>query len=222
MFVPFIEEGIIEQFEGYDKLKEFPWEAYEKKYENIQRLDRILESEGDTAHNYKASKQADVLMLFYLFSRTEIMDIFQKLGYDFSEELIWKNIQYYKKRTTHGSTLSRLVFSWILLKYDKQKSWQNFEEVLVSDFEDIQGGTTPEGIHLGAMAGSLDLIQRCYSGLEVGEDALWICPDLPDDIKKINMRVHYRRHWISISIDHHKIIISFEEGWSNLVNRENN
>jgi hypothetical protein len=29
-----------------------------------------------------------------------------------------------------------------------------------------QGGTTAEGIHLGAIAGTVDLLQRCYSGLE--------------------------------------------------------
>jgi trehalose/maltose hydrolase-like predicted phosphorylase len=30
---------------------------------------------------------------------------------------------------------------------------------------DTQGGTTAEGIHLGAMAGTIDLLQRGYSGL---------------------------------------------------------
>lgn len=218
MFVPFIEEGIINQFEGYEKLKEFPWEKYQKKYDDIHRLDRVLESEGDTPNNYKASKQADVLMLFFLFSRDELSGILKKLGYRFEEEMIRKNIEYYSKRTSHGSTLSRLVFSWILSKYDKQKSWQNFEALIISDFEDIQGGTTPEGIHLGAMAGSVDLIQRSYLGLEVGEDALWINPDLPEHIEKITTRINYRRHWISISIDHQKLKISFEEGWSNKVN----
>jgi trehalose/maltose hydrolase-like predicted phosphorylase len=35
-----------------------------------------------------------------------------------------------------------------------------FEEALQSDLSDIQHGTTAEGIHLGAMAGTLDLVQR--------------------------------------------------------------
>lgn len=217
MYVPFIEEGLINQFEGYEKLSEFPWEEYRKKYDDIHRLDRVLESEGNSPNKYKASKQADVLMLFFLFSRDELNGIFEKLGYHFDTEMIRKNIDYYSKRTSHGSTLSRLVFSWILSKYDKKRSWQNFETLIISDFEDIQGGTTPEGIHLGAMAGSVDLIQRSYSGLVVGEDALWINPDLPAAMEKIMMRINYRRHWISISIDRQKLKISFEEGWSNEV-----
>ena len=38
------------------------------RYGDIRRLDRILEAEGDTVNRYQASKQADVLMLGYLFS----------------------------------------------------------------------------------------------------------------------------------------------------------
>ena len=129
MYVPFLDENVISQFEGYDKLEEFPWEEYQNKYDDIQRLDRVLESEGDSPNRYKASKQADVLMLFYLFSRSQIFTIFENLGYDFSEEKILKNIAYYSSRTSHGSTLSRVVFSWILIKYDQQKSWENFETV---------------------------------------------------------------------------------------------
>ncbi|MEX2566025.1 MAG: glycoside hydrolase family 65 protein [Cyclobacteriaceae bacterium] len=217
MYVPFMDENIISQFEGYEKLDEFPWEEYRKKYDDIHRLDRVLESEGDSPNYYKASKQADVLMLFYLFSRKQVFAIFENLGYELSEEKILKNIEYYSNRTSHGSTLSRVVFSWILIKYDPQKSWENFETVLKSDFEDIQGGTTPEGIHLGAMAGSLDLVQRGFLGLAVGEEALWINPPVLEPPKKISIRVQYRRHWISISLDDKKLIISFEEGWGNSV-----
>jgi trehalose/maltose hydrolase-like predicted phosphorylase len=217
MYVPFVEDGIISQFDGYESLQEFPWEEYREKYDDIQRLDRILENENDTPNKYKASKQADVLMLFYLFSRDELHDIFQKLGIEFTEDQIRENVQYYKERTSHGSTLSRLVFSWILSKFDEEMSWQNFETLIVSDFKDIQGGTTPEGIHLGAMAGSLDLIQRNFAGLEVGDHALWINPKIPPNIKAISMRVNYRNHWIYISVDKKKLKISFEEGWSNEV-----
>lgn len=218
MYVPFLDKHVISQFEGYETLEEFPWEAYREKYDDIHRLDRVLESEGDTPNRYKASKQADVLMLFYLFTKTEIERIFENLGLEFSEELVSKNIAYYRDRTSHGSTLSRVVFSWILLKYDQQQSWDNFETVLISDFEDIQGGTTPEGIHLGAMAGSLDLVQRAFLGLEVGEDALWIDPPLLDHLKKISLRVQYRRHWIAVSLDDKKLLITFETGWKNEVN----
>ncbi len=220
MYVSFIdgEDGIINQFEGYEKLEEFSWEEYREKYKDIQRLDRILEKENDSPNRYKANKQADVLMLFYLFSFEDLSLIFSRLGYGFTFDMIRKNIEYYRKRTSHGSTLSRLVFSWVLLRYDKPESWKNFETLLISDFEDVQGGTTPEGIHLGAMAGSVDLIQRCYAGLTVGENALWIRPSLPIHLKKINLRIKYRGHWIALMVNHDKLRISFEEGGNKKVN----
>ena len=65
MFVPF-HDDVISQFEGYSDLAELDWEQYRQRYGNIQRLDRILEAENDSVNNYKASKQADALMLFYL------------------------------------------------------------------------------------------------------------------------------------------------------------
>src|SRR5918999_1367761 len=68
MFVPFHDNGIISQFEGYERLTELDWLKYRARYKNIQRLDRILESENDSPNRYKLSKQADVLMLFYVFS----------------------------------------------------------------------------------------------------------------------------------------------------------
>ena len=68
MFVPFHGDGIISQFEGYEELEELDWDAYRAKYGNIQRLDRILRAEGDDPDRYKLAKQADTVMLFFLFS----------------------------------------------------------------------------------------------------------------------------------------------------------
>ena len=207
MRVVFHGDGIISQFEGYDQLKEFDWEGYKKKYGDIQRLDRILEAEGDTPNDYKVSKQADVLMLFYLFSAERLEEIFKDLGYPFDEDTIPKNIQYYLKRTSHGSTLSRVVHSWVLARSDRTQSWELFEEALKSDVADIQGGTTPEGIHLGAMAGTVDIIQRCYTDMSLQENVLRLNPQLPEEMDYLSMLVSYRNHSLHVEIDTEKIKI---------------
>ena len=69
MKVVFHSDGVLTQFEGYEQLREFDWEGYREKYGNIQRLDRLLEAEGDSTNRYKLAKQADVLMLLFLLSR---------------------------------------------------------------------------------------------------------------------------------------------------------
>ena len=192
MNVAFHGEGLISQFEGYDRLEELDWDRYRAKYGDIHRLDRILEAEGRDVNRYKLSKQADVLMLFYLFSAEELGELFARLGYPFAADTIPKNVAYYSARTTHGSTLSRVVNSWVLARSDREGSWRFFQEALESDVADIQGGTTAEGIHLGAMAGTVDLLQRGYTGIVTHRDALWLNPCLPAELSCLRVTVRYR------------------------------
>lgn len=200
MFVPFHGDGIISQFEGYEQLEEFDWEAYRRRYGNIMRLDLILDAEGKTPNQYKLSKQADVLMLFYLFSTEALVEIFTRLGYPFDGSMIPKNIDYYLHRTSHGSTLSGIVHAWVLSRSCRRGSWAVFKRALESDISDIQGGTTAEGVHLGAMAGTVDLLQRCYTGLELRGDELWFNPVLPDEVSRLKFRLRHRGHSLRVDI----------------------
>jgi trehalose/maltose hydrolase-like predicted phosphorylase len=180
--VPF-HDGVISQFEGYEHLAEFDWAGYRARYGDIGRLDLILEAEGDTTNHYRLSKQADVLMLFYLFSADELRAILHSLDYAFPPEAIPRTVDYYTARTSHGSTLSRLVHAWVLARGDRHRSWSLFTATVESDLADIQGGTTREGIHLGAMAGSVDLAVRCYGGIETRGNALWLNPAVPPELR---------------------------------------
>jgi alpha,alpha-trehalase len=207
MRVVFHDDGIISQFEGYDALPEFDWEGYRRRYGDIQRLDRILEAEGDSPNNYKASKQADVLMLFYLLPAEELSGIFDDLGYPFDYDTIPKNVDYYLKRTSHGSTLSRVVHGWVMARGDRTGSWEMFLSALQSDVADIQGGTTPEGIHLGAMAGTLDQLQRGYSGISMRDEVLWIDPCLPRELDHLCVRIRFRGHFLQIDISQSDITV---------------
>jgi alpha,alpha-trehalase len=200
MCLVFNDEGILSQFAGYDALKEFDWGGYRTRYGHLYRLDFILEAEGDTTNRYKLSKQPDVLMLFYLFSAEELQELFERLGYPFEREAITRTVNYYIRRSAHDSTLSRVADAWILARADRPRSWDVFQEALLSDVADIQGGTTPEGVHLGAMAGTVDLLQRCYTGLELRGDVLWLNPRLPDPVRRLRLFVRYRGHSLGLDI----------------------
>jgi HAD superfamily hydrolase (TIGR01509 family) len=207
MFVPF-HDGVISQFEGYERLVELDWSAYWARYANIGRLDLILEAEGDTPNRYKLSKQADTLMLFYLLSAEELRELLGGLGYPLAPETILRTVDYYLARTAHGSTLSRVVYAWILARSDRQRSWSYFTEALAADVADTQGGTTGEGIHLGAMAGTLDIVQRCYTGLEARDGVLWLNPQLPPELGAIKLDVLYRGYWLSLQVTNLRVRIS--------------
>ena len=209
MRIVFHDEDVISQFEGYGDLEELDWISYVERYGDIQRLDRILEAEGKTPNRFKVSKQADVLMLFYLLPPEELQQIFTGLGYKFDPATdIPRNVTYYLQRTSHGSTLSRVVHSWVLARLDRKRSWEFFLQALESDVYDIQGGTTHEGIHLGAMAGTIDLVQRCYGGVHALHDVLWIDPALPEELSRLRFTVHYRGHRVAVDISARRLHVS--------------
>ncbi|MFD4319065.1 glycoside hydrolase family 65 protein [Streptomyces sp. NPDC058548] len=193
LYVPF-HQGVVSQFEGYGDLAELDWEAYRARYGDIRRLDRILEAEGDTVNRYQASKQADTLMLGYLFRPDELYCLFGRLGYALDEEAWRATVSYYLRRTSHGSTLSSLVHGWVLARQKGADAWRYCEEALLADVADVQGGTTGEGIHLGAMAGTVDFVERGITGLETGRDGLRVAPVALAEIPRFTFSLCCGRH----------------------------
>ncbi|GAA2757964.1 glycoside hydrolase family 65 protein [Actinopolymorpha rutila] len=188
-------DGIIGQFEGYDELAELDWAGYRAKYGDIRRLDRILEAEGDSVRRYQVSKQADVLMLFFLLGKDELTQVLNQLGYDLDPATILRTIEYHLDRTSHGSTLSAVVHAWVLARTDRHGSWAFFLQALGSDVRGGAQDTTAEGVHLGAMAGCVDLLQRCYPGIETRDDVLRLNPRLPRELTELELQLRYRGHW---------------------------
>ncbi|MFV2118517.1 glycoside hydrolase family 65 protein [Streptomyces sp. Act-28] len=194
LYVPF-HDGVISQFHGYGELAELDWEGLRHRYGDIRRLDRILESEGDTVNRYQASKQADVLMLGYLFPPAELRGLLRRLGHVLDDETWWRTVDYYLRRTSHGSTLSGLVHGWVLARVRRAGAWEFCQEALEADIADLHGGTTGEGIHLGAMAGTLDLVQRGLTGLDTRGGALRLDPVRLPELSAYAFTLRFHGHW---------------------------
>jgi trehalose/maltose hydrolase-like predicted phosphorylase len=202
------EDGIIEQFKGYFNLKELDWEHYQSKYQDIHRMDRILRAEGLSPNSYKVSKQADVLMLFYNLSEEIIASLLTKLGYNSPDGLLSRNLYYYLQRTSHGSTLSRLVHAQLAAQVnDHDLSWKLYQESLQSDYLDIQNGTTKEGIHLGVMTGTVLFALTNYAGINWVSDQLSLNPNLPRSWKQMDFNLMFRKHKYIFQIFPHKVNI---------------
>jgi trehalose/maltose hydrolase-like predicted phosphorylase len=217
MFVPF-HDGVISQFEGYEALKELDWDAYRARHRNIQRLDRILKAEGDDPDHYKLSKQADAVMLFFLFSEEELRKIFERLGYDYTPDTARKTIAYYDRRTSHGSTLSFITHAGVLAEIDPESSWERFLVALESDVGDVQGGTTKEGIHMGVMSGTLDLVQRRYAGAGISDGVLRFEPRLLDRLEGLTFSMQFRGTPLRVRLAGGELAVSApQEGFSGAV-----
>lgn len=204
-------DGVVEQFKGYFGLEELDWEHYRENYKDIHRLDRILKSEGKSPDNYKLAKQADFLMSFYNLGNDEVKRTIQELGFKLPEDFARRNFDYYIARTSHGSTLSRLVharLAWEMGMPDK--GWELYMEALRSDLVDIQGGTTGEGIHCGVMAGTVYDVLVSYAGLNLHGEVPALDPKLPGHWKGLDFRFTFRGMTIFVSISGQQIKISGE------------
>jgi trehalose/maltose hydrolase-like predicted phosphorylase len=212
MMVPFHGEGIISQFEGYESLPEFDWDGYRQRYGNITRLDRILKAEGDSPDRYKLSKQADVLMLFYLFRPEEVRRLLEQLGYPYAEDTLRRTVECYMPRTSHGSTLSYVVHASVLGLLRDESAWVMFTEALRGDVEDIQGGTTREGIHLGAIGGTVDIVFRHFVGLDATGDVIAFRPRLPETLRSLRAQVRHRGRWYGVTVERDRFRLYVEQG----------
>lgn len=212
LLVPFHADGVISQFEGYEALQELDWDHYRRRYGDISRLDRILEAENDTPNRYKASKQADALMLFYLLSPDELARLLSRLGYAWDPLGMTQTIEYYQARTTGGSTLGALVDAAVAARARQDRAVDLFLRALRSDVADVQGGTTAEGIHLGAMSGTIDVLERFFAGVELRGDVLRLDPFWPARMGMLEFSIFYRDHEITLSVSTGEIRVSSAAG----------
>lgn len=193
LFLDINKDGIIAQYEGYFDLKELDWDYYKKKYGNIYRMDRILKAEGLTPDEFKVSKQADTLMTFYNLEKTEVDNLLSGLGYKLPADYLQRNLEYYFRRTSHGSTLSRIVHARLAsIAGNREMSWELYSDALASDYVDIQGGTTAEGIHAGVMAGTILIALSTFAGISFDQDYLSIQPSLPEAWETLSFGLSFK------------------------------
>ena len=197
-----IENDILSQYDGYFDLKELDWDFYREKYGNIYRMDRLLKAEGLSADDFKVAKQADTLQTFYNLDEDEVAGLLNKLGYKLSEEYLAKNLAYYLARTSHGSTLSRVVHAQLANMIDNhQLSWELYINALTSDYADVQGGTTGEGIHAGVMAGTVLIALQSYAGVNLKGDVVKFDPHLPDHWRSISFGFNFKQVEYKCNVD---------------------
>lgn len=219
--IPLSENGIIEQFDGYFDLKELDWDEYRKKYKNIYRLDRILKAEGKSPDDYKLAKQADTLMTFYNIDEEDVSGILKNSGHKIPANYLKENYNYYLNRTSHGSTLSRVVHAYLANQFgNKDEGNKLYFEALQSDFTDIQGGTTAEGIHAGVMGGTVLMSITSFAGINLKRNILKINPSLPKNWDSIKFNFGFKNNKYIIDLSHYQLIIQVKSDISKEVEIE--
>jgi len=219
LYLDINKDGIIAQYEGYFDLKELDWDFYKKKYGNIYRMDRILKAEGLTPDEFKVAKQADMLMTFYNLGKSEVDSLLSGLGYKLPVDYLQRNLEYYFGRTSHGSTLSRIVHARLAsLAGNREMSWQLYADALASDYVDIQGGTTAEGIHAGVMAGTILIALSTFAGISFDKDVLAVKPSLPDAWDSLDFGLTFKGVHFHMKITKTEVAVKTDKNAALLMN----
>lgn len=207
LYVPFGDNGLLSQFAGYDDLTELDWEAYRRRYGNIGRMDLILESEDDTTNRYKLSKQADVTMLFFLLGSEGVVRELHRMGYSYTFAQVEQTIDYYVARSTDGSSLSRVVNAGVLAMIGRPDAWDHWQQALRIDLDDTQWGSTAEGVHLGAMAGTVEVVVRAFAGVVTRFDRIEFHPRLPRQLEEVAFRVLFQGQVVDVQLSHTELVL---------------
>jgi trehalose/maltose hydrolase-like predicted phosphorylase len=191
-------DGVVSQFQGFELLKPLNIEEF-KSVHHRDRIDWALEAEGDDVERYAACKQPDFIMLLYIFTTAELLSLLERLGYKLTLADLRRSVDYYLARTSHDSSLSLITTAGALSRLDPDRSWRTY--VNAPDPETVPAGRggAHEGVHLGAMAGCVDVLQRCYFGISVTFDGVQIEPALPSKLENVSFGFccHFGRFEIS-------------------------
>lgn len=203
------DDGIIAQYDGYFALKELDWDFFRKKYGNVYRMDRLLKAEGMSPDDFKVAKQADTLMTYYNLNEDEVTQLLNQLGYKLPDDYLNRNLAYYLARTSHGSTLSRVVHAKLAnMIGDTKLGWDLYQGALSSDFNDIQGGTTAEGIHAGVMAGTVWIALSVYAGLNLRKQEVHLNPSMPSAWNSLKFNFQFKNVRYYVEVNHSQVIVT--------------
>src|SRR5262249_26994223 len=129
--LPLLEQGIIGQFARFEQLHPLNPAVFGPEPSD-ERIDWLLEERGDTVGAYQVTKQADVLMLLYLLRPGGVLaEVLGRMGYPASDALFRRTAEYYLRRITHESSLSRVVCAGALAHLDSAASWRFFQDAMM-------------------------------------------------------------------------------------------
>ncbi|MDU6264464.1 MAG: glycosyl hydrolase family 65 protein [Anaerocolumna aminovalerica] len=199
------ENGVIEQFDGYEQLEEAT--VSEIKSRLLHEKEYWGGAYGVASHT-KIIKQADVITMLNLFSN------------EYDKEILYKNWAYYEPRTEHGSSLSACMYSMVACKCSMaDKAYPLFLKSARADLE--EGGKQWAGLvyiggtHPAAAGGAYMTAVEGFGGIYIENGVLKAKPDLPSHWTKLRFQIFYMGELYQVTITKKEVHIE-------KINRESN
>lgn len=155
----------------------------------------LLDYSRQEVNEMQILKQADVVMLLYLFP-----DLF-------SREVTAKNLEYYERHTIHDSSLSKAIHAIVAARCgEMETAYRFFKEACLIDL-----GPNPHSSDEGLHAASLGAIWLAavfgFANLTCNDGGLVINPNLPDEWKKLVIPLTFKGSQLKVILTHDEINI---------------
>jgi hypothetical glycosyl hydrolase len=190
-------EGLIPQDDTFLSLPEIDLAKY-KKNQGSQAI--LLDYSRKEVNDMQILKQADVVMLLYLFPELA------------TPEIAIKNLEYYESHTIHDSSLSKAIHAIVAARCDKAElAYRFFQEACLIDLGP-NPGSSDEGLH-SASLGALWLVTVFgFANASFKEDVLSLEPKLPEQWSELAFPLVYRGRKIDVTLTREKITIIKHSG----------
>lgn len=149
-------------------------------------------------------------MLLYLL-REELSKLLSDMGYAVTKVQLQETAAYYLSPTSHDSSLSRVACAGALARLDPAASSRLFTEALNVDWSASSSSSTSSGLHLGAMAGLIDVLERHYRGIHIRSDGIAIDPAIPAELGPVRIRFRCRFGWFEAAWTGAELLLSCDE-----------
>ncbi|MQS75959.1 glycoside hydrolase family 65 protein [Companilactobacillus halodurans] len=141
------------------------------------------------------TKQADVLLLIYLF------------GDLFSDEVKQSNWDYYEPKTTHDSSLSLSTHSILASDLNLDDSAYKFYERACETDLGIHAGKAAQGLHMAACGGVWNMTVEGFGGVRIENGKLKIEPHLPLAWDGLEYQITWHGSALKVKINNDKLAV---------------
>lgn len=191
------EDGVIWQCEDFERFEEPHFETFWP--DRTKHFGAVVSQERN--YRVKALKQADVLMLPYLFPKR------------YTREQVERNLAYYLPYTTHDSSLSVIIHSILFARLGRtQEAYEYFRRSLDIDLDGASGGAA-EGIHIANCGGIWQALIFGFAGMlpaYESEEPVF-APNLPEGWKSLSFRLAYRGERYRVRVTGKEASVTREE-----------
>ena len=188
--------GVIEQFDGYFKLKDATFEEMDEN-----GIPVLPEKLGTTdMEKTQLLKQGDITVMLYLLPEL------------FTQDTVRINHLHYISRTAHKSSLSPSVSSIVACRAgDIYRAYNLFNVSLRADATNLYGNTA-EGAHAASLGGTYQALIFGFAGLSVSSEGLSISPSMPRTWASLTFSFAWKGRILKFEISRNMVKVRIKSG----------